>query len=88
VLPLAVAVFRWTGPAMNFAVAIYVAHWFGIELSAGQIAAGWAMKDAQYDLGIAYFRGRGIAAKAFAASTSRRSMSPGWVRNSASRTAL
>jgi hypothetical protein len=26
-----------------------------------QIAAGWAMKDAQYDLGIAYFRGRGIA---------------------------
>jgi len=25
-----------------------------------QIAAGWAMKDAQYDLGIAYFRGRGI----------------------------
>lgn len=42
VLPLAVAVFRWTGPAMNFAVAIYVAHWFGIELTAGQIAAGWA----------------------------------------------
>jgi len=25
-----------------------------------QIAAGWAMKDAQYDLGIAYFRGRGV----------------------------
>lgn len=42
VLPLAVALFRWTGPAMNFAVAIYVAHWFGIELGAGQIAAGWA----------------------------------------------
>jgi Na+/H+-dicarboxylate symporter len=42
VLPLAVALFRWTGPAMNFAVAIYVAHWFGIELSWGQIAAGWA----------------------------------------------
>ena len=42
VLPLAVALFRWTGPAMNFAVAIYVAHWFGIELTAGQIAAGWA----------------------------------------------
>jgi proton glutamate symport protein len=42
VLPLAVALFRWTGPAMNFAVAIYVAHWFGIELSMGQIAAGWA----------------------------------------------
>lgn len=42
VLPLAVALFRWTGPAMNFAVAIYVAHWFGIELGMGQIAAGWA----------------------------------------------
>ncbi len=42
VLPLAVALFRWTGPAMNFAVAIYVAHWFGIELTMGQIAAGWA----------------------------------------------
>ena len=26
-----------------------------------KIAAGWAMKDAQYDLGIAYFRGRGVA---------------------------
>lgn len=42
VLPLAVALFRWTGPAMNFAVAIYVAHWFGIELGWGQVAAGWA----------------------------------------------
>lgn len=42
VLPLAVALFRWTGPAMNFAVAIYVAHWFGMELTMGQIAAGWA----------------------------------------------
>lgn len=42
VLPLAVALFRWTGPAMNFAVAIYVAHWFGIALTPGQIAAGWA----------------------------------------------
>lgn len=27
---------------------------------AWEIAAGWAMKDAQYDLGIAYFRGRGV----------------------------
>ena len=26
-----------------------------------QVAAGWALKDAQYDLGIAYFRGRGVA---------------------------
>ena len=31
-LPIAVAIFRWTGPAMNFAVAIYVAHLLGIEL--------------------------------------------------------
>jgi hypothetical protein len=30
-------------------------------MHAWQIAAGWAMKDAQYDLGIAYFRGRGVA---------------------------
>lgn len=42
VLPIAVAIFRWTGPAMNFAVAIYVAHWFGIHLSPSQLAAGWA----------------------------------------------
>jgi hypothetical protein len=26
-----------------------------------QLAASWAVKDAQYDLGIAYFRGRGVA---------------------------
>ena len=42
VLPLAVAIFRYTGPAMNLAVAIYVAHIFGVELTAGQIAIGIA----------------------------------------------
>jgi len=42
VLPLAVALFRATGPAMNLAVALYVAHWFGIALSPLQIAAGVA----------------------------------------------
>lgn len=42
VLPLAVAVFRGTGPAMNLAVALYVAHWFGVELGPAQIAAGIA----------------------------------------------
>jgi len=42
VLPLAVAIFRATGPAMNLAVAIYVAHWAGVELGATQIAAGIA----------------------------------------------
>jgi Na+/H+-dicarboxylate symporter len=41
-LPLAVAIFRATGPAMNLAVAIYVAHWFQIELSPWALAAGVA----------------------------------------------
>ena len=43
VLPLAVALFRATGPAMNLAVAIYVARWFGIELTAPMLAAGVAV---------------------------------------------
>jgi hypothetical protein len=30
-------------------------------IHAWEIAAGWAMKDAQYDLGIAYFKGYGVA---------------------------
>lgn len=42
VLPLAVAIFRITGPAMNLAVVLYIAHWFGIELGPAQIAAGIA----------------------------------------------
>jgi proton glutamate symport protein len=42
VLPVAVALFRATGPAMNLAVAIYVAHLLGIELTAGQLALGVA----------------------------------------------
>jgi proton glutamate symport protein len=42
VLPLAVALFRATGPAMNLAVAIYVAHVFGIALTPTQLAAGVA----------------------------------------------
>src|SRR5512139_33952 len=42
VLPLAVALFRATGPAMNLGVALYVAHWFGISLGPSQIAAGIA----------------------------------------------
>jgi Na+/H+-dicarboxylate symporter len=43
VLPLAVALFRATGPAMNLAVAIYVAHWFQIPLGPWQLAAGVAL---------------------------------------------
>jgi Na+/H+-dicarboxylate symporter len=42
VLPIAVALFRATGPAMNFGVALYVAHLMGIELTTGQIALGLA----------------------------------------------
>jgi Na+/H+-dicarboxylate symporter len=43
VLPLAVALFRATGPAMNFAVAIYVAHWFGVPVDAWHMLAGFAV---------------------------------------------
>lgn len=42
VLPLAVAIFRYTGPAMNIAVALYVAHVFGMTLGPEQIAIGVA----------------------------------------------
>jgi Na+/H+-dicarboxylate symporter len=42
VLPLAVALFRATGPVMNLAVALYVANWYGIHLGPMQIAAGIA----------------------------------------------
>lgn len=40
VLPLAVAIFRATSPAMNLAVALYVANWLGIHLSPASIAIG------------------------------------------------
>lgn len=39
-LPLAVAIFRSTGPAMNLAVAIYVATWFNVTLSPATLAIG------------------------------------------------
>ena len=42
VLPLAVAIFRATGPAMNVAVVLYIAHWYQIPLSLALIAAGVA----------------------------------------------
>ena len=42
-LPLAVALFRATGPAMNIAVAIYVAHMMGVDLHAGNLIAGFAV---------------------------------------------
>lgn len=43
VLPLAVAIFRATSPAMNLAVAIYVAVLTGVELTPAVIAAGAAV---------------------------------------------
>ncbi|WP_240782104.1 dicarboxylate/amino acid:cation symporter [Qipengyuania sediminis] len=43
VLPLAVALFRATGPAMNLAVAIYVARLTGVELTPAMLATGVAV---------------------------------------------
>ncbi len=43
VLPMAVALLRVTGPAMNLAVALYVANWFGIPLDGFDYAAGIAI---------------------------------------------
>jgi Na+/H+-dicarboxylate symporter len=42
-LPIAVALFRGTGPAMNIAVAVYVAHALGIEMGPGAILAATAV---------------------------------------------
>jgi Na+/H+-dicarboxylate symporter len=42
-LPIAVALFRATGPAMNVAVAFYVAHWLGLHPSPAQMIAATAV---------------------------------------------
>ena len=42
-LPMAVALFRGTGPAMNVGVALYIAHWLGIEPSVPQLIAATAV---------------------------------------------
>jgi Na+/H+-dicarboxylate symporter len=42
-LPISVALFRATGPAMNVAVAFYVAHWLGLQPSVGQMIAATAV---------------------------------------------
>ena len=42
-LPIAVALFRATGPAMNVAVAFYVAHWLGLQPTTGQMIAATAV---------------------------------------------
>lgn len=39
VLPMAVTVFRATGPAMNLAVAIYTAHLMGVDITPGPLIA-------------------------------------------------
>jgi proton glutamate symport protein len=39
-LPLAVALFRATGPGMNMGVVLYVAHWYGMHLGPATIAMG------------------------------------------------
>ena len=39
-LPLAVALFRATGPGMNMAVVLYIAHWYGMSLSPATVAMG------------------------------------------------
>ena len=42
-LPIAVALFRATGPAMNVAVPFYVAHWLGLHPSIAQMVAATAV---------------------------------------------
>jgi Na+/H+-dicarboxylate symporter len=42
-LPICVALFRATGPAMNTAVAFYVAHWLGYEPTLAQMIAATAV---------------------------------------------
>jgi Na+/H+-dicarboxylate symporter len=42
-LPIAVALYRATGPAMNTAVAFYVAHWLGLEPTLPQMIAATAV---------------------------------------------
>jgi Na+/H+-dicarboxylate symporter len=42
-LPISVALFRATGPAMNVAVAFYVAHWLGLHPSPAQMIAATAV---------------------------------------------
>lgn len=42
-LPMAVALFRATGPAMNIGVVVYMAHWLGITITPWNFAAGIAV---------------------------------------------
>lgn len=40
-LPMCVALLRSTGPAMNVAVAMYIANWFGVPIGPAQLALGF-----------------------------------------------
>jgi Na+/H+-dicarboxylate symporter len=42
-LPIAVALFRATGPAMNVAVPFYIAHWLGLHPTLAQMIAATAV---------------------------------------------
>ena len=42
-LPICVALFRATGPAMNVAVSFYVAHWLGFHPTMAQMIAATAV---------------------------------------------
>ena len=41
VMPLAVSLFRATSPAVNLAVVVYVANWYGVALSPGMMISGF-----------------------------------------------
>ncbi len=43
VMPLAVSLFRATSPAMNLAVVIYVAKWYGVTMTPEAMVSGWVM---------------------------------------------
>ena len=43
VMPLAVSLFRATSPAMNLAVVVYVAKWYGVPLGPTALVSGWVM---------------------------------------------
>ena len=43
VMPLAVSLFRATSPAMNLAVVVYVAKWYGVPLGPAALVSGWVM---------------------------------------------
>ncbi len=43
VMPLAVSLFRATSPAVNLAVVVYVAHWYGVTLTPAMMISGFVV---------------------------------------------